>query len=347
MNTTHFNQISGEYKKGFIDDVLNGMSPLLDNVQLRELNRVLNYHTSQLDFGEGLIDTNIDYEVQNKKLLIQYIKSKKVEGLSEKTIKYYEGVLTKLEQWSVKSFINLTHKDIREFLVFYQELNNASKISVDNTRRILSGFFGWLELEEYIIINPMRKIPKVKFEKKVKKAFTDKEIEVMRNDLANRRSKYKIRDQAIFEFLLSSGVRVSELTGIDTYKVNFEDNSVIVLGKGNKERLVYFSERASHLLQLMIEKRKTSSDGALFTNNKNKRIGLSAVEGMIRKLGERHNIEAYPHKFRRTFATRMVRKGMPIDQVQQLLGHTSLEVTLRYVESDEESLKRVHNRFVS
>lgn len=343
-----FNQISAEYKKGFIEDVLNGMTPLLDNVQLRELNRVLNYHTSQLDFGEGLIDTNLDYEVQNKKLLVQYIKSKKVEGLSDRTINYYEGTLKKLEEWTVKSFINLTHTDIREFLVFYQELNNASKISIDNIRRILSGFFGWLELEEYIIINPMRKIPKVKFEKKVKKAFTDKEIEIMRNDLANRRnSKYKIRNQAIFEFLLSSGVRVSELAGIDTYKVNFEDNSVVVLGKGNKERLVYFNERTSHLLQLMIKERKTDGDGALFLNLYDKRIGLSAVEGMIRELGERHNIEAYPHKFRRTFATRLVRKGMPIDQVQQLLGHTSLEVTLRYVESDEESLKRVHNRFVS
>lgn len=344
----HFNQISAEYKKGFIDDVLNGMSPLLDNVQLRELNRVLNYHTSQLDFGEGLIDTNLDYEVQNKKLLIQYIKSKKVEGLSDRTINYYEGTLKKLEEWSVKSFINLTHIDIREFLVFYQELNNASKISIDNIRRILSGFFSWLELEEYIIINPMRKIPKVKFEKKVKKAFTDKEIEVMRNDLENRRNtKYKVRNQAIFEFLLSSGVRVSELVGINTYKVNFEDNSVIVLGKGNKERLVYFSERASHLLQVMIKERKTDGDGSLFLNSNDKRIGQSGVERMIRELGEKHNIEAYPHKFRRTFATRMVRKGMPIDQVQQLLGHTSLEVTLRYVESDEESLKRVHNRFVS
>ncbi len=344
----HFNQISGEYKKGFIDDVLNGMSPLLDNIQLRELNRVLNYHTSQLDFGEGLIDTNLDYEVQNKKLLIQYIKSKKVEGLSDRTINYYEGTLKKLEEWSVKSFINLTHIDIREFLVFYQELNNASKISIDNIRRVLSSFFSWLELEEYIIINPMRKVPKVKFEKKVKKAFTDKEIEVMRNDLENRRNtKYKVRNQAIFEFLLSSGVRVSELIGINTYKVNFEDNSVIVLGKGNKERLVYFSERASHLLQVMIKERKTDGDGSLFLNSNDKRIGQSGVERMIRELGEKHNIEAYPHKFRRTFATRMVRKGMPIDQVQQLLGHTSLEVTLRYVESDEESLKRVHNRFVS
>lgn len=344
----NFSQISGEYKKGFIDDVLNGMSPLLDNVQLRELNRVLNYHTSQLDFGEGLIDTNLDYEVQNKKLLTQYIKSKKVEGLSNRTITYYENTLKKLEEWTAKSFINLTHTDIREFLVFYQELNNASKISVDNVRRILSAFFGWLELEEYIIINPMRKIPKVKFEKKVKKAFTDKEVEIMRNDLENRRnSKYKVRNQAIFEFLLSSGVRTSELIGIDTYKVNFEDNSVIVLGKGNKERLVYFSERASHLLQVMINERKNNDDGALFLNTYDKRIGASAVERMIRELGEEHNIEAHPHKFRRTFATRLVRKGMPIDQVQQLLGHTSLEVTLRYVESDEDSLKRVHNRFVS
>ena len=344
----NFNQISGEYKKSFIDDVLNGMSPLLDNIQLRELNRVLNYHTSQLDFGEGLIDTNLNYEVQNKKLLNQYIKSKKVEGLSNRSITYYEGVLKKLEEWSVKSFINLTHTDIREFLVFYQELNNASKISIDNIRRVLSSFFSWLELEEYIIINPMRKIPKVKFEKKVKKAFTDKEIEIMRNDLENRENnKYKVRNQAIFEFLLSSGVRVSELTGIDTHKVNFEDNSVVVLGKGNKERLVYFSERASHLLQVMIKERKTDGDGALFLNSYDNRIGQSSVERMIRELGEAHNIEAHPHKFRRTFATRLVRKGMPIDQVQQLLGHTSLEVTLRYVESDEESLKRVHNRFVS
>lgn len=344
----HFNQISAEYKKGFIDDVLNGMTPLLDNVQLRELNRVLNYHTSQLDFGEGLIDTNSDYEVQNKKLLVQYIKSKKVEGLSNRTIDYYENTLKKLEEWTVKSFINLTHTDIMEFLVFYQELNQCSKISIDNIRRILSSFFGWLELEEYIIINPMRKIPKVKFEKKVKKAFTDKEIEIMRNDLENRKkSKFKVRNQAIFEFLLSSGVRVSELCGIDTYKVNFEDNSVIVLGKGNKERLVYFSERAGHLLQVMIKERGNKGDGALFLNGKYKRLGKSGVERLIRELGAKYNIEAHPHKFRRTFATRLVRKGMPIDQVQQLLGHTSLEVTLQYVEADEESLKRVHNRFVS
>lgn len=342
-----FNQISGEYKKGFIDEILNGMTPLLDNVQLRELNRVLNYHTSQLDFGEGLIDTNLDYEVQNRKLLVQYIKSKKVEGLSKRTIYYYEGILKKLEDWTIKSFINLTHTDIREFLVFYQELNNCSKSSVDNIRRVLSAFFSWLELEEYILINPMRKIHRIKIEKKVKKAFTDKEIEILRNDLENSKGRYKLRNQAIFEFLLSSGVRVSELCGIDTDRVNFENNSVIVHGKGNKERLVYFSERTSHLLQVMINKRKNKGDGALFLNSVNKRLGKSGLERMIRDLGAKHNIEAYPHKFRRTFATRLVRKGMPIDQVQQLLGHTSLEVTLRYVEADEEALKRVHNRFVS
>ena len=346
-----YTQISGEYKKQFIEDIINGMSLTLDNNQLSELNKALYKHTNQLSFGINPTTQDVDWEKTNKLLMQEFEKSKKLEGLSPKSITAYLGALKRLNKWTIKSFTSLTSEDLKEYLIFYQQLNDCSNVSLDNVRRNISSFYKWLTDEEYIIVNPMMRIPAIKQDKKVKKAFTDSEIEKMRiyltsNDYIFPRSR--TQDIAIFELLLSSGIRVAELTNLKIKDLELNDCKGIVLGKGNKERIIYFSEKAKQSIQLYLQEREDYNPH-LFVSIKGpyEKLGISGVERKIREIGRECGIHAHPHKFRRTMATKLIRKGMPIDQVQHLLGHTSLDVTLRYVETDEDLLQMVHQKYTN
>ena len=337
------NAITGEYKKQFIEDIIEGMTPFSDNTQLLELNKSLNTHTNNLIISENPNNIDLNYQETNKILIKQFIKNKKLRGLSKKSLQYYESQLIKLSKWTIKSFIEMNSNDLKEYLLFFRELNNCSKVTLNNVRRILSSFWSWLEIEEKIIINPMKRIPHIKTPKYIHKAFTDEEVEVLRNYLYSQKSK---RNVAIFELLLSSGLRLSELESLRIDDVNLVECEGLVMGKGGKERKFYFSERAKVCITDYLNSRVDNKEW-LFVSEvaPYNKFGSSGIGYMVRETGRRCGIEnVHPHRFRRTMATRLVRKGMPIEQVSKLLGHSNLEVTMRYVETDNELLKLIHNK---
>ena len=339
----NLNVITGEYKKQFIEDIIEGMTPFSDNTQLLELNKSLNYHTNNLIISENPNNIDLNYQETNKILIKQFIKNKKLRGLSKKSLKYYESQLIKLSEWAIKSFIEMNSNDLKEYLLFFRELNNCSKVTLNNVRRILSSFWSWLEIEEKIIINPMKRIPHIKTPKYIHKAFTDEEVEVLRNYLYSQKSK---RNVAIFELLLSSGLRLSELESLRIDDVNLVECEGLVMGKGGKERKFYFSERAKVCITDYLNSRLDNKEW-LFVSEMApyNKFGSSGIGYMVRETGRRCGIEnVHPHRFRRTMATRLVRKGMPIEQVSKLLGHSNLDVTMRYVETDNELLKLIHNK---
>ena len=337
------NAITGGYKKQFIEDIIEGMTPFCDNNQLLELNKSLNTHTNDLIISENPNNTDLNYQKTNKILIKQFIKNKKLKGLSKKSLQYYESQLIKLSEWTIKSFIEMNSNDLKEYLIFFRELNNCSKVTLNNVRRILSSFWMWLEIEEKIIINPMKRIPHIKTPKYIHKAFTDEEVEVLRNYLYSQKSK---RNIAIFELLLSSGLRLSELESLRIDDVNLVECEGLVMGKGGKERKFYFSERAKVCITDYLNSRVDNKEW-LFVSEMApyNKFGKSGIGYMVRETGHRCGIEnVHPHRFRRTMATRLVRKGMPIEQVSKLLGHSNLDVTMRYVETDNELLKLIHNK---
>ena len=337
------NAITGGYKKQFIEDIIEGMTSFCDNTQLLELNKSLNHHTNDLIISENPNNIDLNYPETNKILIKQFIKNKKLKGLSKKSLQYYESQLIKLSEWTIKSFIEMNSNDLKEYLIFFRELNNCSKVTLNNVRRILSSFWSWMEIEEKIIINPMKRIPHIKTPKYIHKAFTDEEVEVLRNYLYSQKSK---RNVAIFELLLSSGLRLSELESLRIDDVNLVECEGLVMGKGGKERKFYFSERAKVCITDYLNSRVDNKEW-LFVSEMApyNKFGSSGIGGMVRETGRRCGIEnVHPHRFRRTMATRLVRKGMPIEQVSKLLGHSNLDVTMCYVETDNELLKLIHNK---
>ena len=339
-------KITSGYKKQLIDDILQGMKPTLNNTQLMELNKSLNLHTNNLIISDLPNNYDINYAETNERLIRNFIKVKKLKGLSPKSLAYYNDTLKIMAKWCIKSFLELTTDDIKEYLRFKQEENNCSNTSLNNTRRIISSFYGYLENEELILINPIKAIPQIKETKKVKKAFTDEEVERMRNTIYEKNNP---RNIAIFEMLISSGLRISELLSLKKDDISLADCKGVCLGKGNKQRLFYFSEKAKLATQTYLTQRFDDSD-YLFVQNKSPfiQLGVSGAEQMIRDLGKKAKVKnVHPHRFRRTLATRLIRKGMEIDQVSKILGHESLSVTQRYIESDRDMLKLTHNKHVN
>ena len=344
MNTT-INQITTPYKKQFIDDIINGMEGLIDNNQALELNKSLNRHTTNLIISELPNNIDLDYESTNNRLLKNFIKTKKLKGLSFRTIEYYNSELTIFKDWLSKSFLEVTSDDFKEYLKHKKEKSNCSNVTLNNIRRILSSFYKYLENEDLLIINPINAIPSVKEPKRVKKAFTDEEVEKLRYAI----SKDHIRNIAIFEMLLSSGLRVGEISSLKRDDISLADCKGVCLGKGNKQRIFYFSERAKVAIQKYLTHRRDDSPFLFVSLNAPfGQLGISGIETMIRETGKKAEVpNVHPHRFRRTLATRLIRKGMPIDQVSEILGHESLGVTQLYIESDRDMLKRTHNKYLN
>ena len=257
-------------------------------------------------------------DMENSKLIDKFLSAKKIEGCSVKTIEYYRNIILKMTM-SIKKFIKtITTEDLRKYLSDYKEENNSSLTTIDNMRRIFSSFFAWLEDENYIVKSPARRIHRVKTAKVMKNTFSDENIEQMR-DLC----KNDIRNLVLIELLLTTGMRVGELVNLNISDINFEERSCVVLGKGNKQREVYFDAKTKIHLQEYLENRNDNETALFVSKNKpHQRLSISGIELIIRNIGKNINIDkAYPHKFRRTLATMAIDKGMPIEQVQKLLGH--------------------------
>ena len=319
-----------------IAEIEKSMQTCLSSVQMEQLHNVL-LSVIGIESNTG----NDEFELT--KPLETYIAAKRVEGCSEKTLRYYESTLRKMLLSVGKPIKEISTDDLRVYLDSYQRENNASKVTVDNVRRILSSFFSWMEEETLILKSPVRRIHKVQTGQTVKETYTDEALEIMRDHCECA------RDLALIDLLAATGMRVGELVLLNRDDIDFTNRECIVLGKGNKQRKAYFDARAKIHLQNYLNSR-TDENPALFVSlqQPHDRLQIRGIEIRLHELGERLNLcRIHPHKFRRTLATMAIDKGMPIEQVQQLLGHQSVDTTLQYAMVNQANVKQSHRKFIA
>lgn len=330
-------------KETVIKNIVNGMQGMLTQEQLECLGVVVRKALSACEVVETR-GAELQQGKDNAALLDVFISAKKIEGCSEKTLQYYKSSIEKLVMAVGKSVCETNTNDIRCYLADLQEKRGLSKVTMDNLRRIYSSFFSWLEDEDYITKSPVRRIHKVRTDALVKEVLTDENIEVLRD------SCHELRDIAVIDLLLSTGMRVGELVRINREDVDLHERQCVVFGKGNKEREVYFNARAKIHLKKYLEQR-TDDNPALFVSLKSpyNRLTINGVEVRLRKLGAQANIatKVHPHKFRRTLATMAIDKGMPIEQVQKMLGHVKIDTTMHYAMVNQANVKIAHRKFIN
>ena len=319
--------------------IIQQMLPVLTNEQLSTLRIVLNVAFENVTMERAPESKESTLQVSD---IEAFISAKRVEGCSKKTLTYCRQTIETMVSTLGKAPEQITTTDLRCYLTEYQNTRQSSRVTIDNIRRILSSFFSWLEDEDYIIKSPARRIHKVKTAKVVKDTYTDEELEKMRDHCDS------IRDLAMIDLLASSGMRVGEMVTLNREDINFVERECIVLGKGNKERIVYFDARTKIHLQCYLNNRQ-DNDPALFVSLRapHNRLKIGGVESRLRKLGKQLQIsKVHPHKFRRTLATTAIDKGMPIEQVQQLLGHQKIDTTLHYAMVKQQNVKTAHRKYI-
>ncbi len=330
-------------KEEMILTITNEMSNNLTNYQLELLKNVLIIQFQNIEITV-LTDEIKKKEEQNtnEKFINSFLSAKEIEGCSQRTISYYKENIQRLISKLEKPIKGITTEDIRNYLSNYKETNNCGSVTIDNIRRVFSSFFAWLEDEDYIIKSPVRRIHKVKAASIIKETFTDENIEKMRDECKN------IRNLAIIELLISTGMRVGELVNLNIEDINFEDRSCIVQGKGNKQREVYFDARTKIHLMQYLNIRKDDNKALFVSKNKpHQRLSISGIELIVRKIGVKTDVNrVHPHKFRRTLATMAIDKGMPIEQVQKLLGHVKIETTMHYAMVNQNNVKISHRKYI-
>ena len=323
-------------------EIMNAMNTVLNFQQMMMLEKVIHQSFHNVEITNQNIE-NQHFTENNQSILSLFISSKKVEGCSEKSLKYYFSTIDTLFKKLSKKVTEISTNDLRFYLSDYQESKNSSKVTIDNIRRIFSSFFSFLEDEDYILKSPVRRIHKIKTPRIIKEILSDEEIEILRDNCK------EIRDLTLIEILSSTGIRVGELVKINRKDIDFHERSCIVTGKGNKEREVYFDARTKiHLKQYL--KTRTDDNEALFVSlsKTHQRLSIGGVENVLRKLGLKTQInKVHPHKFRRTLATMAIDKGMPIEQVQKLLGHVKIDTTLHYAMVNQANVKIAHRKFIS
>ena len=326
-------------KKAFKNDILQQMLPYLDNFQLSKLNDVLekviaSYAEEPVERIKMIDDSNY--------LINKFLASKRIEGRSEKTLKYYQSTIEAMVASIDKDVRHIMTEELRDYLTNYQQIHESSRVTIDNIRRILSSFFTWLEDEDYIIKSPVRRIHKIKTATNIKETYSDEELEIMRDNCS------EIRDLAIIDFLASTGMRIGEMVGLNREDIDFNERECVVFGKGDKERIVYFDARSKLHLQDYLKSRKDNNP-ALFVSLRApyERIQIGGIEYRLREMGKRLNIhKMHPHKFRRTLATMAIDKGMPIEQLQHLLGHQRIDTTLQYAMVKQSNVKIAHRKYI-
>lgn len=325
-------------KQTLINDVIQEMLPYLNNSQIEKLQSVMQHILFDYEISES-INENDKMELNFIEL---FISAKKIEGCSEKSLKYYEATINSMITGIDKKIKHIKTDDIRKYLTEYQTEKNSSRVTIDNIRRILSSFFSWLEDEDYILKSPVRRIHKIKAASNIKETYSDESLEKMRDNCT------ELRDLAIIDLLASTGMRVGEMVLLNRNDINFNERECIVFGKGDKERIVYFDARTKIHLQNYLANR-TDNNPALFVSLRTpfERLNIGGVEVRLRNFGKQLGIsKVHPHKFRRTLATMAIDKGMPIEQLQHLLGHRRIDTTLRYAMVKQSNVKIAHRKYI-
>lgn len=326
-------------KEEMMTEVMQQMLSYLDNAQLKQLRHVMEQTLCHYDVTGAQIKPEED---DSNDLIAMFISAKRIEGCSEKTLKYYQTTIDALVSSLGKNVRHILTEDLRTYLTEYQSRNQSSRVTIDNIRRILSSFFSWLEDEDYIIKSPVRRIHKVKTASSIKETYSDEDLEKMRDNCE------ELRDLAMIDMLASTGMRVGEMVLLNREDIDFSERECVVFGKGDKERIVYFDARAKLHLQEYLDSR-TDDNPALFVTLRapHERIQIGGIEHRLREMGKRLNIQKlHPHKFRRTLATMAIDKGMPIEQLQRLLGHQRIDTTLQYAMVKQSNVKTAHRKYI-
>lgn len=313
-----------------INSVLAEMQPILRASQLKRLKDALN-RAFEPRRNEA-----------NETLLRAFLTAKEVEGCSTKTLRYYDDTLVRALATIGKPIGAIESDDLRRYLNDYETTRQTSKVTIDNIRRIMSSFFSWLEDEDYIVKSPVRRIHRVKTAQLAKETLSDEELETLRDVCENE------RDLAVVDLLASTGMRIGELVRLDIADVDLQERECIVTGKGDKQRPVYFDARTKLRLMEYLGTRSDDSS-ALFVSldSTAKRVTVSGMELRLRNLGKKAGVSrVYPHKFRRTLATHAIDKGMPIEQVQRLLGHAKIDTTMHYAMVNQNNVKASHRKYL-
>ncbi len=315
--------------------IINVMAEYLSIEQLKKLQEVILQELSENEPEKEII-TNEEYTTR-------FLNAKQMEGCSDRTIQYYRVTVEHFLNDIGDSVRKINTEQIRDYLVRYQRINNCSKVTVDNVRRNISSFFSWLEEEDYILKSPMRRIHKIKTKTVVKETISDEAIEKLRDHCS------ELRDLAILDLLYSTGIRVGELVNLDISDLDLEQRECIVFGKGDKERKVYFDAKAKIHLQKYLDSRHDDNPALFVTlDAPYNRLKISGVEIRIRELGRSLGMnKIHPHKFRRTMATRAIDKGMPIEQVQKILGHSQIDTTMQYAIVNQSNVKNSHQKYIA
>lgn len=325
-------------KDNLIKDIIQEMLPFLNNAQGEKLRDVLQYTFAKYEINGNVTE---DKEVEQNFVEL-FLSAKRIEGCSEKSLKYYQATIDKMLDELNKDVKRISTDDVRTYLIRYQERKKSSKVTIDNIRRILSSFFSWLEDEDYILKSPVRRIHKIKTRTNIKETYSDEALEMMRDNCK------EVRDLAIIDMLASTGMRVGEMVLLNRNDIDFNERECIVFGKGSKERVVYFDSRTKIHLQNYLESRKDNNP-ALFVSLKSphERLKVGGVEVRLREFGKQLGLnKVHPHKFRRTLATMAIDKGMPIEQLQQLLGHRKIDTTLQYAMVKQSNVKIAHRKYI-
>lgn len=328
-------------KNQIINEITQQMLPVLNNFELEKLQTALNLCLENYEIAEIKSENVSNYN--NQHFIDLFLGAKKIEGCSYKTLKYYRATINNTLNSINKEVKNIVTDDLRKYLTKHQEEHSSSRVTIDNIRRILSSFFAWLEDEDYIVKSPVRRIHKIKTGTNIKETYSDEALELMRNKCT------ELRDLAMIDILASTGMRVGELVLLNREDINFNERECVVFGKGDKERIVYFDARTKIHLKNYLESRNDTNP-ALFVSlySPFERLQISGVEVRLREFGKKLNInKVHPHKFRRTLATMAIDKGMPIEQLQKLLGHSRIDTTLQYAMVKQSNVKLAHRKFIS
>ena len=325
-------------KQKLIKDVVNDMLPYLNNAQMERLQSVMQH----VLFDYEITDKCNEETSTEQDFVDLFLSAKRIEGCSEKSLKYYRATIDAMIAGIGKEVKHITTDDIRVYLTDYQAKKQSSRVTIDNIRRILSSFFSWLEDEDYILKSPVRRIHKVKTASNIKETYSDEALELMRDNCD------EIRDLAIIDMLASTGMRIGEMVLLNREDIDFNERECIVFGKGDKERIVYFDARSKIHLQEYLNSR-ADDNAALFVSLKApfNRVTIGGIEARLRKFGKKLGLQkVHPHKFRRTLATMAIDKGMPIEQLQQLLGHKRIDTTLQYAMVKQSNVKIAHRKYI-
>ena len=326
-------------KQTIINQIVQEMLPYLNNAQTEKLRDVIQHALFPFEFTEK---EQAEHNKEQQDYVELFLSAKRIEGCSEKSLKYYRTTICAMLESVGKDIKQIVTDDLRIYLTDYQNKNQASRVTVDNIRRILSSFFSWLEDEDYIIKSPVRRIHRIKTTKSIKETYSDEALELMRDESGS------LRDLAMIDLLASTGMRVGEMVLLNRNDIDFNERECIVFGKGSKERVVYFDARTKIHLKEYLQSR-TDDNPALFVSLKapNNRISIGGIEVRLRILGKQLGLQkVHPHKFRRTLATMAIDKGMPIEQLQQLLGHRKIDTTLQYAMVKQSNVKIAHRKYI-